>query len=190
MSSIPSLLDLQALPSREFRLRKLKEYTCTVCRATYETRNPLNRHIRSKHVPKLQCFFCDKNFPVDRNTRRALHMLQADSYPVPEQFLQEPFNPQCTCSQDGDWCVKPCDWQFVYLKLFHWCGHCPSLDLAGLFPVEETDTSGVQSVRLPSSPVPYRCSTPLLDDQPPFVSQTSDAEVGNVVQPPPLELLY
>ena len=55
MSSIPSLLEFQAMPSRAFRLRQLKEYTCPVCRITYEKRNSLNRHIRARHEKHLPC---------------------------------------------------------------------------------------------------------------------------------------
>ena len=169
--------------------QRLKEHTCTICRATYEKRNSLNRHIRSKHVQKLKCFFCEKRFPADRNAHRATHMIKQQNYPVPEQFLQGPldasadlhlpisetgfYRDSVTFSKD----VAPIPDPF------------PSLNLPALFPVEEPDTSGIPRVRLPSSPIPSRCSTPLLDEQPPLVSQTSDAEVkvGNMIQTLPLE---
>ena len=160
------------MPSRTFRLNKLREYTCPQCRRTYEKRNSLNRHIRSKHATKLQCFFCDKKFGADRNSRRATHMLRAHDYPVPERFLRGPLDASMDLDSfqrensiaSFDDCVAPVS--------------TPSqMDLASLFPMEEPDLAGIPSVHLPSSPLPSRCSTPVLDERPPPVSQTSETEV-------------
>ena len=155
MSSIPSLMDIQAMPTRSFSVWNLREHTCPVCRAAYRKRNSLNRHSKAKHVPKLKCFFCEKMFPPDRNTRRSLHMLKTLNYPVPETYLQGPLNSRLDFNLMGN-SIKYCQ------KMNMWPRSWPQSHLM----VEENDCSGIPSVRLPSSDPPFRCSTPLMDEQP------------------------
>ena len=183
MSSIPSLPNLQTMPCREFRLQKLREHTCTICPATYEKRNSLNRHIKNKHVQKLKCFFCDNKFPADRNVRRTLHMLKQHQYPVPEQFLQGPLDPSLDINPVRNFTRVPPSRSATsdqcYTSVSTPCpDSSPSYDLQSLFPVDEPDLSGIPSIYLPSSPSPTRSSTPLVDERPHFPAKTSETEVG------------
>ena len=172
------------MPTRSFSVRNVREHTCPVCRATYEKRNSLNRHIKAKHVPKLKCFFCDKTFPADRNNRRSLHMLKSHRYPVPETFLSGPLN-SCLDFNLRDSSINVVS-NSDYVVPAPAQVSAPT-DLAALFPVEEPDFSGIPSVHLPSSTTPSRCSTPLMDEQQAPGPQTTDSEVGNVLPPSPLE---
>ena len=182
MSSIPSLLDIQAMPSRTFRVQKLKEYTCPICRRTYEKRNSLNRHIKNKHVTKLQCFFCEKTFTADRISRREAHMLKAHNYPVPERSLQVPLD--ASMDVDGSNLNFKRGAQSSRTVDHVTPVFAPSpVDLASLFPVEEPDISGIPLVHLPGSPLPSGYLTPLQDERSPPVPQTSETEVRDLLSP-------
>ena len=132
------------MPSRSFRVRQLREQTCTICRTTYEKRNSLKRHIHSKHVQHLKCSFCDKTFPADRNTLRSLYMLRTHNYPVPETYLSGPLNANLEFNlSEGS--INVISDHVVPVPV-----SAPTY-LSALFPVEEPDFSGIPSVRLPSS---------------------------------------
>ena len=103
-------------------------------------------------------------------------MLKCHNYPVPEAFLNGPLYPELDSDRVSN--VVP---------VAPACTPAPDptpIDLTALFPVEEPDVSGIPTIRLPSSPLPSGCSTPLLDEQPAPSPQTSVAEVGTFpVQP-------
>ena len=109
-------------------------------------------------------------------------MLKAHHYPVPETYLQGPLNSCLDFNlRDSSINVISNSDHVVPVQV------STPTDLSALFPVEESDFSGIPSVHLPSSTTPSRCSTLLMDEQQAPGPQTADSEVGNVLPPSPLE---
>ena len=81
MSKIPSLMEIQAIPS--FRTALLRNYSCVVCGKSFERERYLKDHIRSVHVKSLKCEFCDYTVAPRWRRRLQQHMQRKHSFPVP-----------------------------------------------------------------------------------------------------------
>ena len=81
MSKIPSLMEIQAIPS--FRTALLKNYSCVVCGKSFELECYLKDHILSVYVKSPKCEFCDYTVAPRRRRRLQLHMQRKHNFPVP-----------------------------------------------------------------------------------------------------------
>ena len=81
-------MDLQAVPTKPFRVSLLATYPCLLCGKTFDRKRYVKDHIRAAHVKTLKCEFCNYICTPRRKQRMVEHQMKKHDFPIPFRVHQ------------------------------------------------------------------------------------------------------